>query len=154
MGPSFTITAKLAAEQRAALEHLLYFNVNQERVREGIRKSIAAYGVPEIIDDGSGWLRIGVGNLEGVESLFAVSQFGHPLGVAVYVHEAPHRIVLLHVGVLPRLRSNSDVNAQVLLELMHEVQRAARRMQCVDRIEVVYSQRHEALARAGIPQPT
>jgi hypothetical protein len=38
----------LAAEQRPALEQLLFFNINQHRVRLGIQQSIETYGVPEI----------------------------------------------------------------------------------------------------------
>lgn len=140
MGDSFTICSTLAARQRPALEHLLYFNVNQERMRHGIQKSIDSYGVPEIFEKG-GTLRIRVGSIERVQTLFAVSEHGHPLGVAVFVRLAPERIVVLHLGVLPRLRSKSDVNAQVLLELVHEIHCAAKRMRGIDRIEVVYSQR-------------
>jgi len=142
MGVGFTFAPTLAAAQRGALEHLLYFNVNQERVRLGIQKSIESYGVPQIVEK-AGTLSVAVGSMEGVESLFAISEFGHPLGVAIFVRLAPGRTVILHVGVLPRLRSSSEVNAQVLLELIHEVHRAARDHEGSGRVEVVYSQRHE-----------
>jgi hypothetical protein len=142
-GQAFTFAPTLAASQWRALEYLLYFNVNQERVRDGIQKSIEHYGVPEIVEK-EGRLRVQVGSLEGVESLFAISDFGHPLGVAVFVQMAPERIVVLHLGVLPRLRSTAEVNAPVLLELVHEIHRMARERHGVDRIEVVYSQRQDA----------
>jgi hypothetical protein len=140
MGETFTICSTLAARQRAALEHLLYFNVNQERMRLGIQKSIDSYGVPEILEN-NGTLSIRVGSVEGVQTLFAVSEYGHPMGVAIFVRSGPERVIVLHLGVLPRLRSKPDVNAQVLLELVHEVHCAAKRMDGVDRVEVVYSQR-------------
>jgi len=140
MSESFKILERLPARQRSALEHLLYFNVNQERMLPGIRKSIANYGVPEIVEH-DGELGIRVGSLDGVQTLFAVAEHGYPLGVAVFVHLAPDRIAILHVVVLPRLRSTSDVNVQVFLELIHEIRCLAKRTQGINRIEVVYSKR-------------
>lgn len=128
-------------EQRAALEHLLFFNVNQHRVRLGIQQSIEMYGVPEIYEH-EGGLRIRVGDIEGVQTLFAVSDTGRPLGVAVFVRLVHERFVVLHLGVEPRLRSSLDVNTPVLLKLMHAIRSTARRTRGVDRIELVYKERH------------
>lgn len=141
MSEPIVITSKLGVEQRPALEQLLFFNVNQHRVRLGIQQSIEIYGVPEIyVQDGG--LRIRVGDIEGVQTLFAVSGTGRPLGVAVFVRLAHERFVVLHLGVEPRLRQTMDVNTPVLLKLMHEIRSAARRTRGVDRIELVYKERH------------
>lgn len=141
MSEQIIITSKLAIEQRPALEQLLFFNVNQHRVRLGIQQSIEIYGVPEIyVQDGG--LRIRVGDIDGVQTLFAVSGTGRPLGVAVFVRLAHERFVVLHLGVEPRLRPTMDVNTPVLLKLMHEIRSAARRTRGVDRIELVYKERH------------
>ena len=110
---SFTITATLPVDQRVALEHLLFFNVNQHRVLSGIQQSIARFGVPEIFEH-QGNLRIRVGTMENVQTLFAVSEIGHPLGVAVFVHLSEGRFVVLHLVVEARLRSSFDVNTPVL----------------------------------------
>ncbi len=141
MSDSIRITCKLARDQRSALEQLIFFNVNQHRVRLGIQQSIETYGVPEIYEQ-DGCLRIRVGDVQGVQTLFAVSSTGHPLGVAVFVRLAQERFVVLHVGVEPRLRSSLDVNTPVLLKLMHEIRRTARRTRGVDRIELVYKERN------------
>jgi len=141
LGDSIGISCKLALEQRAALEHLLFFNVNQHRVRLGIQQSIEMYGVPEIYEH-EGGLRIRVGDIEGVQTLFAVSDTGRPLGVAVFVRLVHERFVVLHLGVEPRLRSSLDVNTPVLLKLMHAIRSTARRTRGVDRIELVYKERH------------
>jgi hypothetical protein len=134
------ITSKLAMQQRPALEQLLFFNANQHRVRVGIEQSIATYGVPEIYEqDGS--LRIRVGDVEGVQTLFAVTETGRPLGVAVFVRLADERFVVLHLGVEPRF-GRVDVNASVLFRLMHEIRGAARRTRGVHQIELVYKGRH------------
>lgn len=135
------ITSKLGLEQRVALEQLLFFNVNQHRVRVGIQQSIETYGVPEIYEQDGG-LRVRVGDIEGVQTLFAVSHGGRPLGVAVFVRLVRDRFVVLHLGVEPRLSSSVDVNTPVLLKLMHEIRSAARRTRGVARIELVYKERH------------
>jgi hypothetical protein len=131
------ITSKLALEQRSALERLLFFNLNQYRVRDGIQESIATYGVPEIYEHDNS-LRISVGDVAGVQSLFAVTDAGLPLGLAVYVRTAPERFVVLHLVVEPESFGASTSNTQILLKLMHEIRGAARRTRGVDRIELVY----------------
>jgi hypothetical protein len=141
LSESIGITCKLSVEQRAALEQLLFFNGNQHRVRLGIQQSIETYGVPEIYEE-EGCLRIRVGDIEGVQTLFAISAAGRPLGVAVFVRLARERFVVLHLGVEPRLSATPEINTRVLLKLMHEIRRAARRTRGVDRIELVYKDCH------------
>ena len=101
LNDSISVTTELGVEQRSALEGLLFFNANQHRVRLGIQQSIETYGVPEIYEE-HGHLRIRVGDIPDVQSLFAVSDQGRPLGVAVFVRFAPERFVVLHLGVEPR----------------------------------------------------
>ena len=141
LSESIGIQCKLPLDQRAALEQLLFFNVNQHRVRLGIQESIETYGVPEIHEHDGG-LSIRVGDIEGVQSLFAVSDAGRPLGVAVFVRLARERFVVLHLGVQQPYAVGSELNTRVLLKLMHEIRSAARRTHGVDRIELVYKHRH------------
>ena len=141
MSGSIGITSKLPVAQRNALEQLLFFNVNQHRVRLGIQQSIETYGVPEIYEH-EGGLRVRVGNIAGVQTLFAVSDSGKPLGVAVFVRSAHERFAVLHLGVEPRLSETPEINTRVLLKLMHEIRSAARRTRGVERIELVYKDRH------------
>ena len=135
MSDSIGITCKLALDQRRALEQLLFFNVNQHRVRLGIQQSIETYGAPEIYEH-AGSLRVRVGDIAGVQTLFAVSETGNPLGAAVFVRLAQERFVVLHLGVQ---------STPVLLRLMHEIRSAARRTRGVDRIELVYKQERHAV---------
>lgn len=139
MNDSVSITSKLAASQRAALEQVLFFNENQYRVRDGIEQSIATYGVPEIVAQ-EGNLRIRVGSTEGVQSLFAVAADGAPVGVAVFVRIAEDRFVILHLGVAAP--AGHRANSSVLIKLLHEIRAAARRTRGVDRIELVYKDRN------------
>src|SRR3981189_882936 len=105
---SIGITSKLPVGQRAALEQLLFFNVNQHRVRVGIHQSIETYGVPEIYEQDGG-LRVRVGDIAGVQALFAISDLGRPMGVAVFVRSAHERFAVLHLGGAPRLSPTPQV---------------------------------------------
>jgi hypothetical protein len=131
------ITSKLPAGQRPALEQLLFFNVNQHRVRLGIQQSIDTYGVPEIFEQ-QGTLRVRVGDVAGVQTLFAVSEVGYPVGVAVFVRSAYERFAVLHLVVEPRWGWAADANTRVLLKLMNEIRSTARRTQGVACIELAY----------------
>jgi hypothetical protein len=137
------ITSRLGLDQRVALEQLVFFNANQHRVRLGIEHSIATYGVPEIYASGDS-LRIRIGGQAGVQSLFAVTPDGRPVGVAVFLRAARDRFVVLHLGVEPRAADGVESNAPVLLKLMHEIRGAARRTRGVDTIELVYKDRGAA----------
>lgn len=143
MGTSISITSKLASQQRPALEQLLFFNVNQHRVRTGIQQSIDTYGVPEIHEQ-DGELRVRVGDIEGVQTLFAVSEDGRPMGVAVFVRSAHERFAVLHLGVDSKPSLTAELSTRVLLKLMHEIRSTARRTRGVDCIELVYRLRHAA----------
>lgn len=128
------------------MEQLLFFNVNQHRVRTGILQSIDTYGVPEIYEH-EGGLRVRVGDIAGVQTLYATSQ-GRPVGVAVFVRSAHERFAVLHLGVEPHLSMTPELNTRVLLKLMHEIRSAARRTQGVDRIELVYKDSHSVRLHA------
>ena len=141
MRGSIAVTSRLPGDQRAALEQLLFFNVNQHRVRVGIQQSIETYGVPEIYEQ-DGCLRVRVGDIADVQTLFAVSEMGRPLGVAVFVRSAHERFAVLHLGVEPRLSATPEINTRVLLKLMHEIRSTARRTRGVEHIEVVYKDCH------------
>ena len=65
------------------------FNVNQHRVRLGIQQSIDTYGVPEIYEQDGG-LRVRVGDIAGVQTLFAISDDGRP----AYSRNRLHRAAL------------------------------------------------------------
>jgi hypothetical protein len=150
LSESIGIQCKLPLDQRAALEQLLFFNVNQHRVRVGSQESIETYGGPEIHEHDGG-LSVRVGDIEGVQCLFAVSDAGRPLGVAIFVRLASDRFVVLHLGVLQPFTVAADLNRRVLLKLMHEIRSAARRTHGVDRIELVYKHRHAVRLHAADP---
>jgi len=141
LGSSIEISSRLPAAQRPALEQLLFFNANQHRVRLGIQQSIDIYGVPELCEE-DGALRVRVGHISGVQTLFALTDEGRPIGVAVFVRAAHERFAVLHLGVATNFGWDPAISTRVLLKLMHEIRHAARRTRGVASIELVYKDSH------------
>jgi hypothetical protein len=141
LGSAIEITSRLPAAQRSALEQLLFFNANQHRVRLGIQQSIDTYGVPELYEQDGG-LRVRVGDISGVQTLFALTDDGRPIGVAVFVRAAHERFAVLHLGVATNFGWDPAISTRVLLKLMHEIRSTARRTRGVACIELVYKDSH------------
>jgi hypothetical protein len=141
LGSAIEITSRLPAAQRSALEQLLFFNANQHRVRLGIQQSIDTYGVPELYEQDGG-LRVRVGHISGVQTLFALTDDGRPIGVAVFVRAAHERFAVLHLGVATNFGWDPAISTRVLLKLMHEIRSTARRTHGVACIELVYKDSH------------
>lgn len=132
-------TSRIAAQHRSSLERLLFFNGCQDRVANGIVDAIAKYGPPEIHQD-SDWLRVKVAGLSEVQSLFVVDEAtGEPLGVAVYTRPDLEHITVLHIGLGEEYCAGGERESlNLLLRLMQEIRRSARRVKGVRRLSVHY----------------
>jgi hypothetical protein len=139
MGMTVAYEAKLDTNQRHALERLLFFNGCQSRVLQHIVDVIDEYGVPEIVRDGNA-LRVTVGDLQGVQSLFAIdSVTRRPLGVAVYVRADHEHVTVLHVGVAEECCAGGPREGLMLpLRLLRELRRTSRRLRGVRRVKILY----------------
>jgi predicted GNAT family acetyltransferase len=126
--------------QRPALEALLYFNACQERVSDSIANAVEKFGAPEIVADRDR-LRIYLKNYPEVQSLFALERAtGKPIGVAVYMRQDVEHITVMHVGVAAEYASGGmRAGAQLLLRLLREVRRSARRVKGVRSLELYYA---------------
>jgi hypothetical protein len=90
----------LPEEFRQDLETLLFFNPLQERARAGIARSVERYGEPRVHGE-DGMLRVAVGDLPDVQTLYALVAHGDSYelaGVAVYTREGD-RLSILHLAV-------------------------------------------------------
>jgi len=107
---------------------------------QSIVDAIDQYGVPEIVRDGDS-LRVRVGDLQGVQSLFAIDiETGRPLGVAVYVRADHEHVTVLHVGIAEECcAGGAREGLMLLLRLMREVRRTSRRLRGVRRVKVLYA---------------
>lgn len=134
----FSITSRLGAEHRAALEQLLFFNSQQDALRERIAKVIERYGAPEItVRDGR--LRIVLRDAPDAQALYAVLPHGRPIACALYVRSDVDRFLVLHLGVEPAWSGRGpNAGANVVLNLLRAIREAARRTRGVRRVELLY----------------
>ena len=144
------ITSRLPASSRPALETLLFFNTRQHHFRDAIEDSIARYGLPEIVDE-AGTLRVTLAALPGVQCLYAVRHDmgeARPIGVVIYARDSVERFTVVHVGVADDATVGGAVEARhVLVKLLQEIRRIARRTTGIRLVAVAYRQRRPA--RAG-----
>lgn len=148
-----TVTSRLPAHVRTDLEALLFFNARQHRMRHEIEQTIERFGVPEIVEQ-NGWMRVQVAGLPEVQSLFAVHQEnGHqrPVGAVIYVRDAFERFTVVHIGVAEDYaQGGTRASERVLLRLLQEIRRVARRTSGIRHVELAYSQsRPKEPARAA-----
>jgi hypothetical protein len=134
-----SFTSRIAAEHRATLEELLFFNACQERVARGIVDAIDKYGPPEILADGD-WLRVKVAGLSDVQSLFVVEQAtGRPIGAAIYTRADLEHVTVLHIGLAEEYCAGGERESlNLLLRLMKEIRRSSKRVKGVRRLSVHY----------------
>lgn len=148
MRDAVTFASRVALEHRQTLERLLFFNRCQDRVARGIVDVIDRFGPPEIQPDGE-WLRVQVGGLSGVQSLFALeATSGLPIGVAVYMRADLEHVTVLHLGLSEEFCAGGEREGlRLLLRLMKEIRRSSRRVKGVRRLSVLYgAQRTRAQA--------
>jgi hypothetical protein len=134
-----SFTSRIAAEHRATLEELLFFNACQERVARGIVDAIDKYGPPEILVDGE-WLRVKVAGLPDVQSLFVVEQAtGRPIGAAIYTRADLEHVTVLHIGLAEEYCAGGErESVNMLLRLVKEIRRSSKRVKGVRRLSVHY----------------
>ncbi|HKZ74344.1 MAG TPA: hypothetical protein VJ011_09775 [Steroidobacteraceae bacterium] len=136
--PPISITSRLGAEHRAALEQLLFFNSQQEALRERIAEVIERYGAPEIMVR-EGQLRIVLHGAPDAQALYAVLPQGRPVACALFVRSQVDRFVVLHLGVEPAWSGRGpNAGAHVILNLLRAIREAARRTRGVRRVELLY----------------
>jgi hypothetical protein len=146
MRPTVSFASRVAEKHRSTLERLLFFNGCQARVASGIVDAIDKYGPPEILQD-EAWLRVRVGGLPDVQSLFAVEEAtGVPIGVAIYTRPDLEHIAVLHLGLAEQYCSGGErEGANLLLRLVREIRRTSKRVRGVRRLSVHYgTQRQRA----------
>ena len=150
----FFFSSRLPAEQRVALEQLLFFNVHQSRVRGALREVIERWGCPEVLEE-DGFLRVALAGRAGVQCLFVSQPRAgslQPLGVALYLRDAADLIAVLHLSLAPAYAAGGlHAEANLLGRLLREVKGVARRTSGIRHVLVAYrALRGPAAASHGV----
>jgi hypothetical protein len=140
MMASIDFRSHAPASQRAALEGLLFFNSCQSRVSDCIADAVEKFGAPEIVADRDR-LRIHLREAPEAQSLFAIdAPTGRPVGVAVFLRQDVEHITVMHLGISAEFaRGGPRASEQLLLRLLREIRRSARRVKGVRRLELYYA---------------
>lgn len=140
----FAFSSVLTDSHHDELTELVFFNRQQDRVREGIVDAIERYGVPELVTR-SGTLRFTVGRLGEVQALYALdtsARRSRLAGVMLYARTAPDRVVLLHIGLSPEYSSRGPrSDALLALKLIEQLKKSCAAIKGVETIEILYGKR-------------
>jgi hypothetical protein len=139
------LSSVLAAEYRFQLEQLLYFNRLQSRAAPAIAGLVEKYGQPWIqqID---GRIRVRIGEVPGVQALFALSTDHRRrlAGVVVYTREGAD-LVIIHIAVARTFSyCGAHRHAFVVMRMVEAIRDVARRLNGVHGVVLYYP--------AGVPQ--
>lgn len=104
-----------------------------------IAAAIERFGIPEIVEEGAR-LRLRVEGRDDVQCLFAVeADSGRPVGMVVYIRPGLEQITVLHVSIASEYATGGiKAGEQLLLRLLRELRRSARKVKGVRRVELFY----------------
>lgn len=138
---NITITSKLGGGYRGALEELLFFNPQQQKVLAGIMHSIEAFGAPSITTDNN-LLRIQVEGLKEVQTLYALTDaVDDPqlIGVIIYVRIDIENVIILHIGVREDYSTQGKHGDQMLVvRLVSELRMSCRFVKDLRYLHLMY----------------
>lgn len=119
----------------------MFFNPQQEHVNSAISDSVDRYGHPKIVSDG-GLIRVSVGSLSNVQTLFVLDRNGTKnelVGVVVFVREDIGNMSILHVAVREDFSaSGSRVGDMLVMRLINKVLDSASRIKGVRSVSLMY----------------
>lgn len=144
MTAAITLSSILPPSRQDELAELLFFNVQQHRVRDEIVNAIEQYGMPEIVVTGKS-LRVHVGDLGEVQSVFALTGddtgAGKLVGVMLYARVSEEKLVLLHIGIDPRFGSaGQGAESLLALRLISRLRTTAKAIRGITQLEILYGQ--------------
>jgi hypothetical protein len=136
------LVSHLPLSCREDLERLMFFNAHQGRFAEGIMRSIEAFGMPEVIEEGEE-LRIEIKGLAGAQALFATEDEPsgpRPIALLIYQRVDEESLALLHVGVREDHAAGGEfADRLVLIRLIASLRRAARSIRGIREIVMMYA---------------
>ncbi|MBD2544110.1 hypothetical protein [Planktothricoides raciborskii] len=123
------------------LEKLMFFNPQQEKVRNEVISAVERYGQPKIYRDGDR-LRIGVGSFSMVQALFALNgqkADRQLLGMIAYMRENPDNMAILHIVVREDYSAvGIHGNEMLLMHLIDRVREIAAKIKGISCVTLAY----------------
>lgn len=139
---NLVFSSRVPSQCREALEELLFFNPQQNRVRDGILESLEQFGQPRLEESAQG-LSVRVGKLEA-QTLFAYDRDRRspaPIGLVVFIRTNSSDISIMHVAVHPDYSLHGKHKGVGLgATLVEKVKEIAARIVGIKRIVFFYRQ--------------
>jgi hypothetical protein len=132
----------LTADDREALEQLMFFNRRQREAETAVTRAVEMFGSPTIVSEPSG-VRVAVGACPDVQCLFAIERGRRSdalAGMVVYLRTSLEEVLVLHIAVADRYGRKG---LEVVAALVRTVRAAAERLRGVQRITMLDLQGRE-----------
>lgn len=136
---AFAFSSTLPLEHRAAAERILFFNLQQEKMKDGIRVVSKVYGLPKLIAEGES-LHMTVSKDVPVQTLFVtvrgIGGAAGPVGAIVFTREE-NALIALYMAVHEDFSTagpHGDEN--LMIKMLKELEGIARRVRGVDTLKL------------------
>ncbi len=137
MPPSraFAFSSSLPLEHRDQAERMLFFNLQQEKMKEGIRAVAKKYGHPKLVEDGER-LRLQVTSNVETQTLFVTTHGLGPVGAIIFTREE-NALVALYMAVHEDFSaSGSRAGDKLIVHLLREFESIARRVKGIEQLHL------------------
>jgi hypothetical protein len=127
---AFAFSSSLPVEHREEAERILFFNLQQEKMKDGIRAVSKTYGLPKLVAEDDG-LHMTVSSGISVQTLFVTTR-GRPVGAIVFTREDT-ALVALYMAVHEDFSATGKyAGDKLMIKMLKELQSIARRVRGVD----------------------
>ncbi len=138
---AFAFSSTLPLEHREEAERILFFNLQQEKVKDGIRVVSETYGLPKLVADASGErLHMTVSKEVAVQTLFVtvrgIGMAAGPVGAIVFTRE-DNALIALYMAVHEDFSAmGPHAGEHLMLKMLKELEGIARRVRGVDTLKL------------------
>jgi hypothetical protein len=132
----------LPADQREALERLMFFNRRQHEAETAVTRAVEMFGSPTIVSESFG-VRVAVRACPDAQCLFAIERGRRSdalAGMAIYLRTSLEEVLVLHIAVADRYGRKA---LEVVAALVRTVRAAAERLRGVERMTMLDLQGRE-----------
>ena len=131
---AFAFSSSLPIEHREEAERILFFNLQQEKMKDGIRAVSKTYGLPRLVADDDS-LHMTVSSGVSVQTLFVTSRGlgpSGPVGAIVFTRD-DSALIALYMAVLEDFSATGKyADQKLMIKMLKELQGIARRVRGVD----------------------
>ncbi|MCR9162621.1 MAG: hypothetical protein ACE37F_03375 [Nannocystaceae bacterium] len=134
---AFAFSSSLPAEHREEAERILFFNLQQEKMKDGIRAVSKTYGLPKLVSTGEDEERLHMATTKGlaVQTLFVTARgigADGPVGAIVFTREE-NALVALYMAVHEDFSATGKhAGEKLMIRMLKELEGIARRVRGVE----------------------